>query len=144
VARVPAATDIVSYGGWAWDGQRLLQTYHETVDGGEVTPYDRPYVTDGTLDIATGRWAPLPGGREPRKPADRFPVGASSRRYHANGSAIYDAMTDRWLMVPAPPAGVGDDHAGQAWVGDSLVVWGGGDETGVVSTGAVYGPSPTG
>jgi hypothetical protein len=59
--------------------------------------------------------------------------------HNYDSGGLYDPQMDQWTptsLVGAPSARITD----AAWTGQSLVVWGGSDLTGVVDTGATYDP----
>jgi hypothetical protein len=126
-----------------WTGSQVLNPVPGGVDGGETNNYGRTIALGGRLDLATGTWSRLPDA------PDRYQgwgVGAAGTRYSAVGSIVLDHQRDRWLRLTAPQDAPEQGHAA-AWVGDALVVWGGGrfDSSASVlsASGSVWEPAAT-
>lgn len=93
----------------------------------------------------TERWTRLPPGPPEGTRPESDGAIASSRRYKADGNALFDTALQRWVKVLAAPEGV-RPYSGQTWVGDALLVWGGatpfggsgGDQP--VATGGLFRP----
>ena len=120
---LPDATGIVSGSfAWSWDGSRVVSPSRFDPYGGRAGR--RLLTTSGALDPVTGRWARLPPGPPEGTQPESDVAMASSRRYKADGNALFDTALQRWVQVLAAPPEVGP-YSGQTWVGDALLVWGG-------------------
>jgi hypothetical protein len=115
--RLPDSTKVSTFPGWSWDGTEL-------VNANQDSPYGGPLVGGGTLDPASGKWGAVPAWRRnARVVADAFRTdGLHLKAYR---QYLYDTERRRWLTPAHPPKGISLLGA-QAWVGDTLVVWGGG------------------
>ena len=111
-------------------------------DGGKVNGYGRSLPTGGLLDLGTGQWAPLPKAPAPGDGRYR----ALSRNWiTAAEGLVFDTTRVRWLPLPDHDLAVAEGEAA-AWVGERLVVWGGGkalhsadgNDSPVTATGAVW------
>lgn len=143
--RLPDSEQVISYGiDRAWDGERVVSPYVRSSDGGTSNGYGRSLPAGGLLDPGTGRWEPLPGAPEP---GDGRYVALSRRWVTAGEGLVLDTALDRWTPLPDHDPAV-DEGQGTVWVGDRLVVWGGGSarvdnggiDSGLVASGAVWEP----
>jgi hypothetical protein len=115
--RLPDSNRVSTFPGWSWDGKEL-------VNASQDSPYGGPLVGGGTLDAASGEWGAVPAWhRNARVVADAF--RADGLHFKAYRQYLYDTDHQRWLTPAQPPKGISLLGA-QAWVGDTLVVWGGG------------------
>jgi hypothetical protein len=115
--KLPDSTRVSTFPGWSWDGTEL-------VNASQDSPYGGPLVGAGTLDPASGKWGAVPTWhRNARVVAEA--LRTDGLRLKAYRQYLYDTEHRRWLTPPRPPKGISLLGA-QAWVGDTLVVWGGG------------------
>lgn len=142
--RLPDQSEVISYGtDRAWDGEHVVSPYLHRLDGGETHSFGKELDTGGFLDLHTGRWARLPAA--PQAGDGRY-TARSGRWITADNGLVLDLLRRKWLPLPDHDAGV-TQGANAAWVGDALVVWGGGDadedDRGtprLVATGSVWSP----
>ena len=115
--RLPDSTQVSTFPGWSWDGSELVNVSQDY-------PYGGPMVGGGTLDPASGQWGTVPAWhRNARVVAESFRNdGLHLKTYR---QYLYDTERRRWLTPARPPKGISLLGA-QAWVADTLVVWGGG------------------
>jgi hypothetical protein len=114
-------------GGARWfahDG-RLIFPALGSADGGDGG-WDRPYPNGGMLDVAPGRWLPLPGAVDGE---DEFAAGVVAGRradFFGESGWILDAVAGDWL--PVPSLDDGDPMVtsrGVTAAGRTMVVFGG-------------------
>lgn len=121
--RRPDQTDVISYGtDRSWDGEHVVSPYTFTSDGGQTNNYGRELSTGGRLDVRSGQWAALPPHPSP---GDGTYTALSRRWVTAGTGLVLDTERDRWIPLADHDADV-DQGEAAAWVGDRLVVWGGG------------------
>lgn len=97
------------------------------------------------FDTRTGRWVDPPD-----LPYDESPVRdlalpptptAAGPRFLTVAGLVLDLPARRWTTLPDQP-GAADEGAAATWVGDTLVVWGGQDPSGVgLASGATWSPT---
>lgn len=97
------------------------------------------------LDIVSGQWVdPPPMPFDGPGPANPFlaalPVTASGSLIQSGGMVL-DVDAGTWTALPATDA-IADYGQGTAWVGDTLVVWGGESGSDVSAAGATWTPGP--
>jgi hypothetical protein len=141
--RLPEQTEMIIYGtDREWDGEHVVSPYLQRFDGGQTNGYGRLLRTGGLLDVRTGQWGPLPEAPPPGEGRYR----ALSRRWiTAGGGLVLDTARGRWVALPDHDSAVDQGEAAE-WVGDSLVVWGGGAaavaenriDSPLVATGSVW------
>ncbi len=108
---------------WSWAGDRMVDFdsfAHHGMD-------PRPGATlGGLLDPATGRSLPLPDSAV-ETPTDPWsPVAVGPDAWAACWGLVYDVRSGRVWTLPRPDGAL-DTGTTAAWVGDSLVVFGGAD-----------------
>ncbi len=146
--RLPDQREVISFGtDRSWDGRHVVSPYLDRLDGGPTAGYGRDLQTGGLLDPATGRWSPLP---EAPAPGDGRYTAPSRGWVTAGQGLVLDTARARWLPLPDHDRAV-DQGEAAAWVGDRLVVWGGGSawvrgdrvDSPLVATGAAWSAGAT-
>jgi len=128
-----------------WGGERVVETY----------------LSDGArYDLATGQWRSVDSSANapsPRRGAlgifagSKIVVwGGRSRDYYNNGAEYYPQYDPSdpppWKEITAtdPPSAriFGDiPSASAVWTGESVIIWGGKNASGVLGDGKIYGPA---
>jgi hypothetical protein len=122
--RVLPVTGQLGEGPWTWTGRRLVAATVGGSDGGEVGNYGGVLPYGGRLDPVTGTWSPLPDA--PSYGSSGWAVDAASGGpVIATSGWLYDDGAGTWTALPRPPGA--PDRAGPGvWMGDDLLVYGGG------------------
>lgn len=117
-----------------WTGERLVGTEIGGADGGEVNGWDHWYPYAGALDAATGEWSAIddvPDYEDVREAAWR--VEAAEGPLLATAGFVYDDRARDWTRLGRPDSDLDWELTG-VWADGRLVVVGGADEDGDVSS----------
>lgn len=111
---------------WSWVGDRMVDFDSFDHQGMPGTP---GLSLGGLLDPSSGRWSPLPDSALETPEHSWSAVAIGPGPWAACWGLVYDVADGRAWTLPRPP-GAPDRSTSAAWVGDSLFVFGGGDQTG--------------
>jgi hypothetical protein len=103
------------------DGDLLLLSLGETVDGGEVNGYSRPYETGGIYNLARNEWRSH--ADPPERPNQTWPQVAIGDEVVIDALA-YNPKEDSWRPLPEFPLAP-REFPSLVWTGEELIVWGG-------------------
>lgn len=105
-----------------WTGSRIVGLGVGDSDG----PGGRRYPDGGSLDPATGVWAPIPDLNEETGSADSWYIVAEDGPLMARYGLVYDDRSRTWTALGRPDSPV-DTELTAVWSDEHLVVFGGYD-----------------
>lgn len=117
---------------WGGFGDRILNPLPPAPAG---TP-GRSFPPGEAFDTTTEQWSRLPDAPAPAGPYHELGI-VLGKRFAASYGFVLDPATGTWTDLPVPP-GAADQGAAAAWVGDTLVVWGGTGDRATIDTGATW------
>ena len=96
----------------------------------------RSFPPGEAFDTVTEQWSVLP--EAPAATGPYYELGiVPGTRYVASYGFVLDPLAGTWSDLPVPPDAA-DQGAAAAWVGDTLVVWGGTRDGATIDTGATW------
>lgn len=96
----------------------------------------RTFPSGEAFDTVTEQWSVLP--EAPAATGPYYELGiVLGTRYVASYGFVLDPLAGTWSDLPVPPDAA-DQAAASAWVGDTLVVWGGTRDSATIDTGATW------
>lgn len=117
---------------WALVGDLIVNPLPPAPPGTE----GRTFPPGGTLDTITGEWSSLPPAPTPVGPY--YGLGTVvGDPFIASYGFILDALLGTWTPLPIPNE-VADQGTTAAWVGNTLVVWGGTRDGATTDVGATW------
>ncbi|MBL8775170.1 MAG: hypothetical protein JNK12_04540 [Acidimicrobiales bacterium] len=126
-------SDLVGFSAtWASFGDQIINPLPPAPAG---TP-GRSFPPGAAFDTSTEEWAPLPEAPAPTGPYHELGI-VLGERYVASYGFVLDPLAGTWSDLPVPPDAA-DQGAAAAWVGDTLVVWGGTGDGATIDTGATW------
>lgn len=126
-------SDVVGFSAtWASFGDQIINPLPPAPAG---TP-GRSFPPGAAFDTSTEEWAPLPEAPAATGPYHELGI-VLGERYVASYGFVLDPLAGTWSELPVPPDAA-DQGTTAAWVGDTLVVWGGTRSGATIDAGASW------